>query len=43
MDIQEKLKMCKIPVKASVQNSLKNFFVKIVQSGFFCYGLSEEL
>ena len=39
MCIQEKLKMCKFLLEASVQN----FFAKIVQSACFCYRLSKEL
>ena len=37
MFIQEKLKMCKFPSKASVQKSVENVFAKIMQSGCFCY------
>ena len=36
MHIQGKLKMRKFPVKASVQKSMKNFFVKVVQFTSFC-------
>ena len=35
MFIEEKLKMCKFPLKASVQKSVQNFFAKIVQSASF--------
>ena len=41
MCIQEKLKMWKFPLMASVQKSVQNFFAKIVQSGCFCYRLSK--
>ena len=40
---QEKLKICKFSLKASVQNSVKNFFAKIVQYACFCYWLPKEL
>ena len=39
---QEKLKMCKFPVKASVQKSVQNFFAKSVQSVCFCYRLPKR-
>ena len=39
--IQENLKMCKFPFKASVQISVQNFSAKIVKSGWFCYRLAK--
>ena len=39
MCIPEKLKMCRLPVKASafVQKSEQNFLAKIMQSACFCF------
>ena len=42
MCIQEKLKMCKFPLNASMQKSMQNFFAKVVQSACFWYRLSKE-
>ena len=43
MCIQEKLKMCKFPLNASMQKSMQNFFAKVVESACFSYRLSKEL
>ena len=42
MCIQETLKLCKFPLKESVQKSVQNFFAKILQSACFCYRLSKR-
>ena len=38
-----KLKMCKFSLEASLQKSMQNFIVNIVQSVFFCLRLSKEV
>ena len=43
LDNQEKLKMSKFPLKASVQKSEQNFFAKILQSAGYSYRLSKKL
>ena len=40
---QEKLEMCKFPLKASMQKSVQKFFAQFVQPGCFCCRLSKEL
>ena len=40
---QEKLKMCKFPLNASVQKPVAKYFGKILQSACFCYWLAKEL